>query len=83
MLPEPEGSEHQLSEITIPIKLKLPAASMWLAKYQDVGKVSKWLGDSPGILLTRYYELVGPEDAVKFWSADDSEFSSDPPAVPA
>lgn len=43
------------------------AASMWLAVSDNVGMVSKELGNSPGILLTNYQELVTADNAAAFW----------------
>ena len=48
--------------------LRHTAASYLLALHQDAGKVSLWLGNSPGILLRHYHELVSPEDCAKFWA---------------
>jgi len=38
-----------------------------MARDRDAGKVADTLGTSPAVLLTRYRELVGPEDAARFW----------------
>jgi integrase len=43
------------------------AASMLLAKFQDPGKVSMWLGNSVQVLMQHYFELVPPDDCQKFW----------------
>jgi integrase len=48
--------------------LRHTAASYMLARDHDAGKVARILGNSPGVLLTRYTELVGPEDAARFWA---------------
>lgn len=48
--------------------LRHTAASFLLAQVQDVGKVSLWLGNSPGILLNHYTGLVSRTDAERFWS---------------
>lgn len=48
--------------------LRHTAASFLMARYQDAGKVSSILGNSPSVLLNRYYELVSPEDAETFWN---------------
>jgi integrase len=43
-------------------------ASMLVAKYEDVGRIARWLGNSPAILTKHYVELVKKEDADRFWS---------------
>jgi len=43
------------------------AASMLLALHQDAGRVALMLGNSPGVLLTHYRELVTREQAADFW----------------
>jgi len=48
--------------------LRHSAASYLLAKFEDCGKVSRWLGNSPTILLRNYTELVSAEDCLAFWS---------------
>lgn len=48
--------------------LRHSAASYLLALHQDAGKVAMWLGNSPGILLRHYHELVSPEDCAAFWA---------------
>lgn len=48
--------------------LRHTAASFLLAKHQNPGTVSFWLGNSPGILLTHYKSLVTREQAEKFFS---------------
>jgi integrase len=50
--------------------LRHTAASYLMARDRDAGKVADMLGNSPGVLLTRYRELVSPEDAAKFWGSD-------------
>lgn len=47
--------------------LRHTAASYWLASIQDAGKVAHELGNSAGILLRHYRELVSREDAARFW----------------
>jgi len=47
--------------------LRHTAASYLLALHQDAGKVAMWLGNSPGILLRHYHELVSPDDCRRFW----------------
>lgn len=47
--------------------LRHTAASYLMAKHRDPGKVSGMLGNSADILLTRYYELVSPQDCRRFW----------------
>jgi len=47
--------------------LRHTCASYLMARDKDEGKVARILGNSPGVLLTRYTELVGPEDAALFW----------------
>lgn len=48
--------------------LRHSAASYLLAKHEDCGKVSRWLGNSPHILLNHYMELVSKADCKKFWA---------------
>ena len=48
--------------------LRHTAASYLLALHRDAGKVAFGLGNSPGILMRHYSELVGAEDATKFWA---------------
>lgn len=48
--------------------LRHTAASYLLARHGDAGKVALSLGNSPGILLRHYRELVRPEDCDAFWS---------------
>jgi site-specific recombinase XerC len=48
--------------------LRHTAASYWLAEVQDAGKVAHELGNSAGILLRHYRELVTREDASRFWA---------------
>lgn len=47
--------------------LRHTCASYLMAKHRDAALVSDWLGNSPGILLTHYRELVSREDALAFW----------------
>ena len=47
--------------------LRHTAASYLLAKYQDAGKVALQLGNSPGVLMRHYRELVPREDAEAFF----------------
>jgi len=47
--------------------LRHSCASYWLASVQDAGKVAHELGNSAGILLRHYRELVTREDATRFW----------------
>ena len=47
--------------------LRHSAASYLLAKLQDAGRVSRILGNSEGVMLTHYAELVSPEDCRRFW----------------
>lgn len=48
--------------------LRHTAASFLLAKHQDTGRVARWLGNSPNVLLRFYTELVMPEDCLAFWN---------------
>lgn len=48
--------------------LRHSAASYLIAKSHDIAKVAKELGNSPGILLRHYQELVSAEDCIAFWS---------------
>jgi integrase len=44
------------------------AASYLLAKYEDAPRVALWLGNSPSVLMTRYYTLIHPDACTAFWS---------------
>jgi len=48
--------------------LRHTCASYLLAHLQDAGKAARELGNSPGILLNHYQELVEKETAEKFWA---------------
>ncbi len=48
--------------------LRHTAASYWLAIEHDAGRLELALGNSPGILLRHYRELVSAEDAARFWA---------------
>ncbi len=48
--------------------LRHTAASMLLAKCQDVGRVAIELGTSPGMLFRHYREIVTLADAARFWA---------------
>lgn len=48
--------------------LRHTAASYLIAHHQDIGRVAKELGNSPGVLQRHYQELVTKEDAEKFWA---------------
>lgn len=48
--------------------LRHTAASYLLASRQDVGAVAMQLGNSPGILLRHYKQLVTQRDARRFWA---------------
>lgn len=48
--------------------LRHSAASYMLALNRDPGKVSLWLGNSPGILMRHYVELVDAETCARFWA---------------
>lgn len=50
-----------------PDLLRHTAASYLLARDEDCGKVSRWLGNSPDVLLGHYTELVSAEDCLAFW----------------
>ncbi len=47
--------------------LRHTAASYMLATVKDAGKVAMQLGNSPGILLKHYHNLVKPRDVELFW----------------
>ncbi|NBV25466.1 MAG: hypothetical protein EBS05_26590 [Proteobacteria bacterium] len=47
--------------------LRHTAASYSLAVVKDAGKVAMQLGNSPGILLKHYHNLVTDADAERFW----------------
>jgi len=42
-------------------------ASMRLAAGDSADTVSRDMGNSPRVLLSHYYEMIGPEEAAKFW----------------
>jgi integrase len=48
--------------------LRHSAASYWLASTQDAAAVSLQLGNSVGVLMRHYRELVSREDAARFWA---------------
>lgn len=48
--------------------LRHSAASYMMALYEDSGRVAHWLGNSPQILLTHYYQVIQPDDCAAFWS---------------
>ena len=48
--------------------LRHTAASYLVAAHQDAGKVAQWLGNSPGVLLRHYRELVRKDAAEAFWA---------------
>lgn len=48
--------------------LRHTAASYLLEREQDCGKVARWLGNSPDILLRFYAEIVTAQDCLAFWS---------------
>jgi integrase len=48
--------------------LRHSAGSYLLSKFEDVGKVARWLGNSPAVLLRFYTELVNKEDCERYWS---------------
>lgn len=43
-------------------------ASFWMAQIQDAGKVAAQLGNSSGVLLRHYRQLVSRADAERFWA---------------
>jgi site-specific recombinase XerD len=47
--------------------LRHTAASHLVALHQDVARVALVLGNSPGVLLTHYRNLVTPEECAAFW----------------
>lgn len=53
--------------------LRHTAASYLLAHHQDAGKVAAMLGNSPGVLLRHYRELVTREQAARFWKLPGAE----------
>lgn len=55
--------------------LRHTAASYLLALHGDAGRVAMTLGNSAGVLLRHYHELVSPEDCARFWACQ--------PAAPA
>jgi integrase len=48
--------------------LRHTAATYLLARERDAARVALWLGNSPGILLTHYADLVGCGNVDAFWS---------------
>lgn len=48
--------------------LRHTCASYMIALYEDPGRVAHWLGNSPQILMTHYYQIVSAEDCAAFWS---------------
>jgi len=54
--------------------LRHTCASYWLAEWQDAGKIAHELGNSAGILLRHYRELVTREKAAEFWSIIPKDF---------
>lgn len=48
--------------------LRHTCASHWLAHAQDAGKIALELGNSVGVLLRHYRELVTAEEAKRFWA---------------
>ena len=48
--------------------LRHTAASYLMALHKDSGKVATHLGNSPGVLLARYYQLVSPDHCAAFWN---------------
>lgn len=56
--------------------LRHTAASYLLAKHDDPGKVARWLGNSPNILLQVYTELVDPADCRRFWKCPKIELKA-------
>jgi len=48
--------------------LRHSAASYWLASDQDAGRVAAELGNSVGVLLKHYKELVYKDQASEFWA---------------
>lgn len=51
--------------------LRHTAASFLMAKHRNADLVADMLGNSPGILLRHYRELVSAEDCTAFWSPQD------------
>src|SRR6266404_5752873 len=48
--------------------LRHSAASYWLASDPDAGKIAMELGNSAGVLLKHYKEIVSDEEAAQFWT---------------
>lgn len=48
--------------------LRHSAASYWLAEIQDAAKVALELGNSVGVLLRHYREIVHRDEAKRFWN---------------
>lgn len=60
-----------IGEKTWPVDVsRHSAASYLMAKYEDAGKVSNWLGNSPDILFSNYHRLVSKVDADRFWACN-------------
>ena len=60
--------------------LRHTAASYLLAKYEDAGKVSMWLGNSSKILLAHYHNPVSQADCAVFWKVQPSSLAPVPAA---
>jgi len=58
--------------------LRHTCASYWLAEWQDAGKIAHELGNSAGILLRHYRELVPRERASVFWSIFPKDLKNSP-----
>jgi len=48
--------------------LRHTAASYWLAAVQDAGKVAAELGNSAGVLMRHYRQIVTKAEAARFWA---------------
>jgi len=59
--------------------LRHTAASYWLASVQDAGKVAHELGNSAGVLMRHYREIVTRSDAARFWAIRPGKTSGDHP----
>ena len=58
--------------------LRHSCASYLMALWQDAGRVAAELGNSAGILLRHYRELVRREDAERFWGIRPKSVASQP-----
>jgi hypothetical protein len=56
--------------------LRHTAASYLLALHQDAGRVARELGNSAGVLLRHYTELVGRDIALTYWEVEEERLAA-------